>query len=85
MMKQKAPFKIDLTKVKGDGEFPCPSCGVTISPDDESGRTYDVIDVKTERDGSLEEVVILCKKCRSITYLKGFEALNEMEKSVENS
>ncbi len=78
-MRQKAPYEIDLTKVDGDGEFPCPSCGAPISPDDESGVTYDVIDVKTAKNGLPEEVVIVCKKCRSITSLKGFEPLNELE------
>jgi predicted RNA-binding Zn-ribbon protein involved in translation (DUF1610 family) len=29
-------YTVDLTKIDGDGSFPCPRCGTTISPDDES-------------------------------------------------
>jgi len=24
----------DLTKIDGDGDFPCPRCGIVISPED---------------------------------------------------
>jgi len=78
-MKQISAFKIDLNKIDGDGEFPCPSCGAPISPDDESETTYEIIDVKTNEDGSLEALSILCKKCGSTIRLEGFEALNELD------
>ena len=37
---------IDLTKIEGDGDFPCPTCGVTISPEDETEKVYTVIKEK---------------------------------------
>jgi len=82
-MGQRSTFKIDLNKIDGDGEFPCPSCRAVLSPDDESGLTYDIIDVKMEEGGSLKELVIICKKCKSIIHLEGFEALNELDNSEE--
>ena len=71
-------FMIDLTKIEGDGEFLCPCCGIVISPDDESGVIYEVTNVKTKNDGSLEQTTLLCG-CGSIIHLVGFEALQEMD------
>jgi predicted RNA-binding Zn-ribbon protein involved in translation (DUF1610 family) len=69
-------FKVDLTQIEGDGEFPCPSCGGLISPDDESEVTYEVTDIKTREEGSLETLNIICKNCGSTILIGGFEALN---------
>ena len=68
-------FRIDLTKTEGEGEFLCPNCGRIISPDDESGMTYDVLETKTDEDDTLEEIVVRCKACGSIIRIEGFEAL----------
>jgi len=65
-------FRIDLTKIEGDGEIYCPACGITISPDDYSGVTYSILDVKTKADGRVEEVIVQCGNCRSIICLDGF-------------
>jgi len=75
-MKPKPVLKIDLTKIDGEGDFPCPSCGANISPDDVSETTYEIREVKAKGD-SLEELVIICKKCRNVIHIVGFEALNE--------
>ena len=72
-------LKIDLREIEGDGNFLCPTCKEVISPDDESGLTYDVVEIKTKEDGSMEDVIIKCKKCGSIIHLVGFEALPETE------
>ena len=77
-MKQQQIFHIDLTKIDGDGDFPCPSCGEIISPDDDSGIPYDIIDVKT-KNGSLEKLIIICNRCKSLIHLTGFENLTEHE------
>jgi len=78
-MGQRAVYKVDLTKIEGDGEFPCPLCKALISPDDESGNTYDIVDVKTKEGSSIpEKLIIICKKCRSIIHVEGFEALKEL-------
>jgi len=71
-------FRIDLTKIEGDGEFHCPSCGITISPDDYSGLTYSILDVKTKADGRVEEVIVQCGRCGSIISLDGFDAFQDL-------
>ena len=62
---------IDLTKIDGDGAFPCPKCGSVISPDDESDSTYEIVDTKVKQD-SLEELVLTCKRCGTRIKLVGF-------------
>jgi hypothetical protein len=64
-------YKVNLTKITGTGDFACPKCGVTISPDDETEDTYLIIDQKTRRD-VLEEIVIQCNRCKSLIRLTGF-------------
>jgi len=71
-------FEVDLSELQGEGDFPCPNCGVIISPDDESEETYTILETKGDED-LLEEVVLRCKKCESIVRLKGFEKLEEAE------
>jgi len=73
---QRAVFKVDITQIEGDGDFPCPKCGVTISPDDETETVYKIIDTKV-RNESLEELVILCNKCGSKIRLVGFLSLEK--------
>jgi len=64
-------FTIDLSKIEGDGDFPCPRCGVTISPEDETENTYTIVDTKVNGD-SLQELTIQCNKCGSKIRLVGF-------------
>ena len=75
-MKKKV-FKIDLTKIEGDGDFPCPKCNTRISPDDETETVYTVIDAIIGEDDTVENLVIKCNKCESVISLEGFEALSE--------
>jgi hypothetical protein len=72
-MKQANPqiFAIDLSKIEGKGDFPCPNCGVVISPDDESDAVYLILETKVHGD-ALEELVIQCNKCGSKIRLTGF-------------
>ena len=69
--------ELDLTKIEGNGDFPCPNCGVTISPEDESEEVYIILEEKV-RNEALEELVIQCNKCSSRIRLTGFPIL-EME------
>lgn len=69
--KRQQIYKIDLTKIEGDGDFPCPRCGVLISPDDETEEVYTIVDTKVKGD-TLEELVITCKKCASKIHVVGF-------------
>jgi len=77
-MKQshQAVFKVDITQIDGEGDFPCPKCGVVISPDDESETVYKIIDTKV-RNQSLEELILLCNKCGSKIRLVGFLQLEK--------
>ena len=71
-------FRIDLREIEGDGEFHCPACGVTISPDDYSGLTYWILDVKTKIDGRVEEVIVQCGTCGIIICLDGIDLLEDL-------
>lgn len=72
MKQSSAMHIIDLTKIEGDGDFPCPHCGAVISPDDLSESTYVIQDVKMRQGEKLEELVIKCNGCGSIIHLTGF-------------
>jgi predicted RNA-binding Zn-ribbon protein involved in translation (DUF1610 family) len=64
-------YTIDLTKIDGDGAFPCPKCGTIISPDDESEETYRIVETKVKED-ELAELTLACSKCGSVIRLVGF-------------
>jgi len=72
-MKQthQATFRVNITQIEEDGDFPCPKCGATISPDDETETVYEIVDTKMKRQ-NLEELVILCKRCESRIRFVGF-------------
>jgi predicted RNA-binding Zn-ribbon protein involved in translation (DUF1610 family) len=70
------PFKIDLTKIDGDGSFPCPKCGTMISPEDETEQLYKIINTKVLND-QLVELVIECSSCKTNIVLTGFETTIE--------
>jgi predicted RNA-binding Zn-ribbon protein involved in translation (DUF1610 family) len=76
-VKKSMAYEIDLTKIDGDGAFPCPKCGSVISPDDESEETYHIVDTKVKND-ELAELIILCKKCGTAIKLVGFVSQPEI-------
>ncbi len=61
-------YKLDMSQTKEDGSFPCPNCGIRISPDDRSDSKYIVYDSKM-KDDNLSEIVISCKRCLALTHL----------------
>jgi predicted RNA-binding Zn-ribbon protein involved in translation (DUF1610 family) len=75
-VKKSAAYTIDLTKIDGDGAFPCPKCGTLISPDDETEETYQIVETKVKND-DLEELVLSCKKCGTTIRLVGFLSQQE--------
>jgi DNA-directed RNA polymerase subunit RPC12/RpoP len=68
-------YEVDLTKIHGNGDFRCPKCGATISPDDETDEVYCILEKKLGKK-SLEELIIQCQKCNSKIRLIGFSILN---------
>ena len=70
-VKKSMMYTVDLTKIDGDGAFPCPKCGSIISPDDESEDNYQIVDTKVRND-ELAELVVMCKKCGITIKLVGF-------------
>ena len=64
-------YKMDLTELQGEGEFPCPGCGTIISPEDETEDVYVILDTTVSGD-KLEELEIQCNRCSSKIRLTGF-------------
>jgi len=75
-VKRDITYTIDLTKIDGDGAFPCPKCGTMISPDDESEELYHIVETKVKND-ELAELILTCNKCGSTIKLTGFLAQPE--------
>jgi hypothetical protein len=73
-MKRIHVYKLDLTKIDGNGDFSCPRCGRTISPDDNTEEAYSILETKVSSHG-LEELVIRCNTCSSHIHLTGFSLL----------
>ena len=76
-MEQTQAYKLDLTKLSGEGDFFCPKCGSLISPDETTDETYCILEPKVNSHG-LEELVICCNVCKSHIYLTGFSLLEEL-------
>jgi hypothetical protein len=70
--KKSPEYTINLVAIEGEGAFPCPKCGTTISPDDETEINYKIVDTKIVND-ELAELVIACGKCKSIIRITGFQ------------
>jgi len=70
-------FTVDLTKIKGRGEIKCPKCGIKISPDDKTEKTYKIVETVMEGE-SLDKIALQCNKCQSCICLTGFHLLNQM-------
>ena len=83
-MRKRSVFTIDLGMIKGDGDIICPLCQVTISPEDESGKIYEIVALTMNDHGSLHKTSIICKDCGSIIHLAGFRILNEQCLSTLN-
>lgn len=75
-VKKNAMYSVDLTKIDGDGAFPCPKCGTVISPDDETEEVYQIIETRVKND-ELTGLVLMCNKCGSTIKLVGFLTQSE--------
>ena len=76
-MKQTQAYRLDLTKIDGNGDFACPRCGTAISPNDCTEETYSILEAKINNQG-LSELVIRCNSCSSYLHLTGFSLLQEL-------
>jgi hypothetical protein len=72
VMNKKVQHAIDLTKIDGDGAFPCPNCAVLISPEDETEEVYKIVNTKVNNN-ELVELTIRCNNCKTIMKLTGFQ------------
>ncbi len=77
-MKQIHAYQIDLTRIEGNGDFPCPRCGTKLSPDDETEKTYTILGSRAN-DNGLEEIIIQCNICSSHIHLTGFSMLRKIK------
>jgi ppGpp synthetase/RelA/SpoT-type nucleotidyltranferase/predicted transcriptional regulator len=62
---------VDLREIVGEGDFPCPTCGVIISPSDKSDEVYEIEDT-TVKEESVENLILRCKKCNTQIKIIGF-------------
>jgi hypothetical protein len=69
--KEQEPYVVNLEKIEGDGDFPCPKCHVLLSPDDTTENNYVILDAQIAND-SLSQLRLQCKHCSSIIELTGF-------------
>ena len=67
-------FNIDLTKIRGNGDFKCPVCGAKISPDDQTEETYTILETIMKGE-NLDRIILQCNKCRSQIQITGFQTL----------
>ena len=70
-------YTVDLTKVRGKGQFKCPKCGTKISPDDTSERMYTIRETVMKGE-SLDKLILQCNTCRSQIRLTGFTVLDRI-------
>ena len=76
-MQQTQAYRLDLTKIEGNGDFSCPRCESTISPDEIEEKTYYIVEPKVNSHG-LEELIICCNTCKSNIHLTGFSLLEKL-------
>ena len=70
-------YTVDLIKLKGEGEFRCPKCGIEISPNDKTEDVYTIIETVMKKD-YLEKIVLQCNSCGSQIHLVGFHLLSKL-------
>lgn len=68
-------YTIDISKIKGKGDFKCPKCGARVSPDDENEDVYTILNTFM-KGGCLEKLILQCNKCGSEIHLVGFHILD---------
>jgi len=81
-VKQMHAYKIDLSRIEGNGDFSCPRCGTKISQNDDDEKACSILELKVNSHG-LEELMVRCNKCSSYLYLTGVPFLQKMSEQTE--
>ena len=66
-------YTVNLSKIHGTGDFPCPKCKSFISPDDVEEKSYKILFVTLEEE-TAKEILIECNTCHSRINIVGFES-----------
>ncbi len=75
-------YTVDLMRIRGTGDFLCPSCRTVISPDDVEEKSYRILFVDFEGE-DVAEILIECNTCRSRINIIGFGSLNKYTNSIK--
>jgi len=67
-------YRVDLTKIRGKGDFDCPKCGIKISPDDRTEKRYRILEAAM-KGNELAGITLRCNRCESQIQLTGFNTL----------
>jgi len=62
---------IDLIKLRTSGNFPCPECNTTITPEDDMDESYEILDAKTSGK-QIKHIIIKCNSCQNNIKIVGF-------------
>ena len=74
---------VDLGKIHGTGDFPCPGCTTILSPDDIEEKSYKILSVDFEEEET-KEILIECNTCHRRICITGFEsnAISHLENVI---
>jgi hypothetical protein len=70
-VKQTLCYELDLSMTGRNGDFLSPGCGFFLSPDDETGKNYLILETTVNSTG-LESLIVQCQRCDSKIRLVGF-------------
>jgi DNA-binding CsgD family transcriptional regulator len=76
MVNMKKLYRVDLNKIEGTGDFPCPVCKSILSPEDMDEKVYKVLEVRSVGD-DLDEILLQCNNCKTTISVTGFEKQND--------
>jgi hypothetical protein len=74
MAENTGEYVVNVAEANSDGSFECPKCCTTISPEDETEDTYEILETKVVND-ELCELILSCTKCKSIIKVTGFNQI----------
>lgn len=69
--------EVDLDENLWSFSFPCPGCGEQIFLEEETGKSFDLLEVKFNA-GEIKGAIIRCTRCRREIRLVGFDLLSRI-------